>query len=192
MVSTEPRGLEIDSSARVILRRRLLAAARAIPGVAAAARVNSRPFGTNTAALIVPGVDSVERLGRFNFQAADPDYFAGAAAPSQMFSWTEEKSVVSNAGCETINWRAVGTWPNKVSRSPATASSMAPGSNCSWNTSVPPGTRVSPVTSPMQPMWLIGRLSRARAGSMGQMAYWTRATALMVRGGQCLSRGTPI
>jgi hypothetical protein len=41
----------------------------------AASRVNSRPFGTNTTKLVVPGIDSVERLGRFNFQVADPDYF---------------------------------------------------------------------------------------------------------------------
>jgi hypothetical protein len=42
----------------------------------AAARINSRPFGTNTTRLVVPAVDSVERLGRFNYQVADPDYFA--------------------------------------------------------------------------------------------------------------------
>jgi putative ABC transport system permease protein len=76
MVSSDLRGASLDSSARVVLRHRVLAAARAIPGVVAASRVNSRPFGTNTAKLVVPGIDSVERLGRFNFQVADPDYFA--------------------------------------------------------------------------------------------------------------------
>jgi hypothetical protein len=75
MVMTEMRGLRLDSANMVTLRRRLLATAREIPGVVAASRVNSRPFGTNTAKLIVPGIDSVERLGRFNFQVADPDYF---------------------------------------------------------------------------------------------------------------------
>jgi len=75
MVSSDLRGLSLDSTARAVLRRRLLAAARAIPGVEAAARVNSRPFGTNTARLVVPGVDSLERIGRFNFQVADADYF---------------------------------------------------------------------------------------------------------------------
>jgi hypothetical protein len=58
------------------LRRRLLAAAQAIPGVESAARVNSMLFGTNTADLRVPGIDSVARLGRFNFQVASPGYFA--------------------------------------------------------------------------------------------------------------------
>ncbi|HKP30048.1 MAG TPA: ADOP family duplicated permease [Gemmatimonadales bacterium] len=75
MAMTEMRGLRLDSASMVTLRRRLLATARGIPGVVAASRVNSRPFGTNTARLIVPGIDSVERLGRFNFQVADPDYF---------------------------------------------------------------------------------------------------------------------
>jgi predicted permease len=76
IVKTNLRGLTLDSTATVTLRRRLLAAARDIPGIAAASRVNSRPFGTNTTRLIVPGVDSVDRLGRFNFQASDPDYFS--------------------------------------------------------------------------------------------------------------------
>ncbi len=75
MISTVLRGVTLDSSASVAFRRRILAVTRAIPGVEGVSRVNSRPFGTNTANLIVPGVDSVERLGRFNYQVADPDYF---------------------------------------------------------------------------------------------------------------------
>ena len=43
--------------------------------MAYAASVNSRLFATNTADLHVPGVDSVEALGRFNFEMASPDYF---------------------------------------------------------------------------------------------------------------------
>jgi len=69
------RDVELDSAARVSARRRLLATAQAIPGVEAAARVNSMLFGTSTASLRVPGIDSVERLGRFNFQITTADYF---------------------------------------------------------------------------------------------------------------------
>ena len=69
------RGDEPDSAGRVALRRRMLAAAQAIPGVEAATRVNSPLFSTNTAFLRVPGIDSVERLGRFAFQFTTPDYF---------------------------------------------------------------------------------------------------------------------
>ncbi len=69
------RGLELGDSAGATARRRLLADAQALPGVEYAAGVNSGLFRTNTAALRVPGIDSVEALGRFNFQMATPDYF---------------------------------------------------------------------------------------------------------------------
>lgn len=70
------RGLQLDSAGEVNLRRRLLQDAERIPGVMAAARVNGRLFGTNTTRLRVPGIDSVERLGRFNVQLTTPGYFA--------------------------------------------------------------------------------------------------------------------
>jgi predicted permease len=74
-VISDFRGLEMDSATTVAVRRRLLATAQAIPGVEYAARVNSRLFFNNSADLRVPGVDSVARLGRFNFQLSTPDYF---------------------------------------------------------------------------------------------------------------------
>jgi putative ABC transport system permease protein len=55
--------------------RQLLAAAQSIPGTAGAARANSALFRTSTARLRVPGIDSVEQLGRFNFQVVSPEYF---------------------------------------------------------------------------------------------------------------------
>jgi predicted permease len=69
------RGLVLDSVALGATRRALLEAARAIPGVASVTRVNSLPFATNYRALFVEGIDSVERLGRFNYQATTPEYF---------------------------------------------------------------------------------------------------------------------
>jgi putative ABC transport system permease protein len=69
------RTLELDSAGLVNVRRRLLAEAERIPGVVAAARVNGRLFGTNTTRLRVAGIDSVERLGRFNMQLTTPRYF---------------------------------------------------------------------------------------------------------------------
>jgi hypothetical protein len=65
----------MDTAEAAAHRRRLLAAAQSLPGVAYATRVNSRLFGTNTAELRVSGIDSVEALGRFNFQLASPDFF---------------------------------------------------------------------------------------------------------------------
>jgi predicted permease len=69
------RGLVLDSVTMDATRRALLDAARAIPGVRSAARVNSMPFATSYRMLFVAGIDSVQRLGRFNFQATTPDYF---------------------------------------------------------------------------------------------------------------------
>lgn len=74
-VVSDFRGLEMNDSARAAARHRILATARALPGVSAAAGINSRLFGTNTANLRVRGIDSVEALGRFNFQITTPDYF---------------------------------------------------------------------------------------------------------------------
>jgi hypothetical protein len=76
IVEPNYRGVTLDSAERVAFRRRLLAIAQAIPGVRAAARVNSRPFGTNTRPLFVDGIDSVSALGRFNMQLGTADYFA--------------------------------------------------------------------------------------------------------------------
>jgi predicted permease len=70
------RGLKMDSAQSAVVRRRLLAAARSLPGVSFASRVNSHPFSTNTADLHVDGIDSVEGLGRFNFQVISPEYFS--------------------------------------------------------------------------------------------------------------------
>jgi predicted permease len=70
------RGLALDSGATVALSRRLLDAARAIPGVKAVARINADPFGTNSDYLGVAGIDSVAHLGRFNQQWATPEYFS--------------------------------------------------------------------------------------------------------------------
>jgi predicted permease len=75
IVTPNYRGLAMDSSASTAFRQRLLAAAQAIPGVQSAARINNLPFATSTWEFRVPGIDSVQRLGRFNFQSTTPDYF---------------------------------------------------------------------------------------------------------------------
>ena len=75
VVTPNYRGLVMDSATTDAFRRRLLETAKAIPGVQYATRVNGLPFLTNTFDLHVPGIDSVARLGRFNYQCATPDYF---------------------------------------------------------------------------------------------------------------------
>lgn len=77
IIVVEPnyRGVVLDSVAADATRRALLDAARAIPGVRAATRINSMPFATSYRQLFVTGIDSVQRLGRFNYQATTSDYF---------------------------------------------------------------------------------------------------------------------
>lgn len=75
IVTPNYRGLVMDTGAATAFRARLLATAQSIPGVQYAARVNGLPFGTSTFPLFVRGIDSVQRLGRFNYQATTPDYF---------------------------------------------------------------------------------------------------------------------
>jgi predicted permease len=75
IVTPNYRGLVMDSGAATAFRTRLLATAQSIPGVQVAARVNGLPFGTSTFRLFVRGIDSVQRLGRFNYQATTPEYF---------------------------------------------------------------------------------------------------------------------
>ncbi|HEY6830710.1 MAG TPA: FtsX-like permease family protein, partial [Gemmatimonadaceae bacterium] len=77
IVVVEPnyRGLVLDSAAADATRRALLDAARTIPGVRSVTRINSTPFATSYRQLFVTGIDSVSRLGRFNYQATTPDYF---------------------------------------------------------------------------------------------------------------------
>jgi predicted permease len=70
------RGLRLPAGERAAPARRLADAARAIPEVESAARGISVPFwSTEGLGFMVPGVDSVRRLGRFTVQMASADYF---------------------------------------------------------------------------------------------------------------------
>jgi predicted permease len=65
-----------SDSALVALRARLLASARAIPGVEAVAWASSAPFiSTSSTGLYVPGIDSVAKFGQFSYQATTAEYF---------------------------------------------------------------------------------------------------------------------
>ena len=77
MVSTNLRGVQLDSTTTVLLRDRMLEAAQSVPGVTHAAIMTSVPFwSTSSTGLYVQGIDSVRRLGRFTYAAATADYFA--------------------------------------------------------------------------------------------------------------------
>jgi predicted permease len=70
------RGLQLPAAERAALARRLVDEARTMPEVENAARGISVPFWSNEGlGFVVPGVDSVRKLGRFFVQLASADYF---------------------------------------------------------------------------------------------------------------------
>lgn len=77
MVRHEMRGTSLGDTALLALRRQLLDAALAVPGIERAAYASSVPFwSTSSQRLFVSGIDSVHRLGRFTYQQGSADYFA--------------------------------------------------------------------------------------------------------------------
>ena len=83
VVELNMRGVKLDSARAVALRRQLLEQTQNLPGVERAALHASIPFlrtldGRNgiSVDLRVAGIDSVDRLGEFYFDAVTADYFA--------------------------------------------------------------------------------------------------------------------
>ncbi|MGH7655587.1 MAG: ABC transporter permease [Gemmatimonadaceae bacterium] len=77
LVDMNMRGVKLDSAATVLLRAKLLAAAKAIPGVENASLQTSVPFWSSWSEdLHVAGIDSVRKLGQFNLNGVSPEYFA--------------------------------------------------------------------------------------------------------------------
>ena len=75
--SAEMRGTSLSREARIALADRMVERAVALPEVEHASLTRSVPFWmTWTDDLVVPGVDSVGRLGDFVTNAVSPDYFA--------------------------------------------------------------------------------------------------------------------
>jgi predicted permease len=70
------RGQAFDDSLQRAMRHLLLSSAEALPEVEVAAWVSSAPFvSTSSTLLHVAGIDSVDRLGQFTYQATTPGYF---------------------------------------------------------------------------------------------------------------------
>jgi predicted permease len=71
------RGYRPTPAEQIALGQRMREAARGIPGVSHVTQAASVPFWSNEGrGLFVPGVDSINRRGRFILQAGTPDYFA--------------------------------------------------------------------------------------------------------------------
>lgn len=77
MVNLNMRGVKLDSTATVNLRRQLLATAKTIPGVENASLQATVPFwSTWSIGLHVQGIDTVSRLGQFDLQTVSPEFFS--------------------------------------------------------------------------------------------------------------------
>jgi predicted permease len=75
-VQRNMRGMQLDSAAAVTLRNQLVQRASSIPGVASAAWITTVPFWSNNSTrLIVAGIDTVARRGRFTYQVTTAEYF---------------------------------------------------------------------------------------------------------------------
>lgn len=75
-VERNMRGVEMPEEQQALLNHRLLDAAAALPGVVSATEAVSVPFyNFESRGLYVAGIDSVSKLGRFQLQAASPDFF---------------------------------------------------------------------------------------------------------------------
>ncbi len=77
VVALKMRDVTLDSAQTAALRLRLVGAATTMPGIAHASLQLEAPFGGMTDwPIAVAGIDSVRKLGRFEFNAVSPDYFA--------------------------------------------------------------------------------------------------------------------
>lgn len=77
VVDYTARGVKLSDFQTAALGDRLLAEARAIPGVVSATLNVSVPFYTSESrSLFVTGIPNVRKLGRFQLQAGSTDYFA--------------------------------------------------------------------------------------------------------------------
>lgn len=77
LVALNMRGVSLDSSAATALRDRLSAAVKTVPGVQHLSVQRTIPFWDHSStSLFVEGIDTVGKLGRFEFNTVSPDYFA--------------------------------------------------------------------------------------------------------------------
>ena len=115
IVELQTRGTVLDDAATMALRQRLLAAAKAIPGVQTASLQNAVPFySTRSRSLHVDGIDTVAKLGSFDLNAVSPEYFAtmgtrilrGRGIQREDGANAPRVAVVSEAMARTL-------WPSK-------------------------------------------------------------------------------
>jgi putative ABC transport system permease protein len=76
LVNFNMRGQTLDSVRSREMHDRMVATARSLPGVANATRQTGVPFWSNSSqSLYVQGIDTVARLGQFNYNVVSPSFF---------------------------------------------------------------------------------------------------------------------
>jgi putative ABC transport system permease protein len=77
LLNLNMRGVQLDSSQKVVLLQKLLSAAKTIPDVENASLQTSVPFWSSwSVGLYIAGIDSVSKLGQFNLNGVSPEYFS--------------------------------------------------------------------------------------------------------------------
>jgi len=75
-VATNLRGLKLDNKDAFLLSSRLAEESRAIPGVVSSSQIETVPFyRSRSRSFSTPGIDSASRLGHFQMQMGERDYF---------------------------------------------------------------------------------------------------------------------
>jgi putative ABC transport system permease protein len=115
LVNRVIQGGALNDSTQRLLRIRLLEAARALPDVESAAWVSSAPFvSTSNTRLYVAGIDSMDRLGTFTYQATTADYFRtmGTRILRGRPLLPEDRAGAPNAGVVSVSM-ARTLWPGQ-------------------------------------------------------------------------------
>jgi predicted permease len=114
LVNLNMRGVKLDSVAEVLLRTKLLAAAKAVPGVENASLQTSVPFWSSWSEdLHVAGIDSVRKLGQFNLNGVSPEYFSTLGTRILKGRGITEADVPSAPGAMVVSaGMAKRLWPS--------------------------------------------------------------------------------
>jgi len=115
VVDVNLRGLKLDSAQATGLNARLLAAAKAVPGVAAAALTKSVPFeGVSSGPLHIVGIDSVDKLGEFDMIGVSPEYFATVGTHITRGRGIETSDAAGQRRVMVVEEAMAGVlWPNQ-------------------------------------------------------------------------------
>ncbi|MEX2154692.1 MAG: ADOP family duplicated permease [Gemmatimonadaceae bacterium] len=115
VVGTNMRGTTLDSATLAALWERLLAAGKAIQGVENASLQDAVPFwNTSSTSLFVEGIDTVSRLGQFNFNKISPEHFATVGTRIIRGRGISRDDVAGAPGAMVVSESMAKTlWPGK-------------------------------------------------------------------------------